>query len=488
MTFVTPMFAGRPIFSRCRVTFHLPSRFPGLLRNRRWNGLTGQALTPCLAAWLVIPPLADYTSAMRSWISGLPVLAAVFTTVLLLASASPAAPSWSFAGHPSLPPEVTIYFTPTEFARGQAYTGGRYWLIAAGITLRLGALLALVLTPASATLRTLALRCSRGRQAIATAIYVALLVLGFQLLLLPLRYYAGFIWEHAFHLSTQTRADWALDWVKNGLLTLVLAIPSGILLTALWRHTPRRWALWAWTLGGLAAIVLVALAPLVIDPLFNTIRPLEDPALRQRVLRLAERAGLRVDQVYVSDASRRTTAENAYFTGLGATKRVILFDTLLQHNDPDAVAAVVAHELGHWRHADIWKGIGLSLLGLAACFWCAARVLAWAGRGGRFRLTGSGDLAAIPLFLLVLFVLNLVSLPLQNAISRGFERAADRTSLELTRDPAAFIRSEVQLARSGLADLAPPGPVVFLLYTHPPTVERIRMAEAFAAAQSRSDS
>jgi STE24 endopeptidase len=188
-----------------------------------------------------------------------------------------------------------------------------------------------------------------------------------------------------------------------------------------------------------------------------------------------------VDQVYVSDASRRTTAENAYFTGLGATKRVVLYDTLLQHNDPDAVATVVAHELGHWQHADIWKGIGLSLLGLAVSFWCAARVLAWAGRGARFHLTGPADLAAIPLFLLVLFVLNLVSLPLQNAISRGFERAADRTSLELTHDPAAFIRSEVELARADLADLDPPRPLVLLLYTHPPTVDRIRMAEAFAA-------
>ncbi|MFI5339580.1 MAG: M48 family metallopeptidase [Candidatus Methylomirabilales bacterium] len=408
-------------------------------------------------------------------------IAAGLAIFLLLARGASAAPLWSPAAHSTLPLEVTTYFTPMEFARGQAYTEGIYWLAAAGITLRLGALLVLVFTPASASLRTLALRCTRGRPAVATALYVALLVVGFKLLSLPVGYYAGFVREHAFHLSTETPAAWVLDWVKGGILTLVLAVPMGLLLTTLWRHAPGRWALWAWALSGLAMTVLVALAPLVIDPLFNTIRPLEDSALRQRVFALAERAGLHVDQVYVSDASRRTTAENAYFTGLGATKRVVLYDTLLQHNDPDAVAAVVAHELGHWQHADIWKGIGLSLLGLAVSFWCAARVLAWAGRGARFHLTGPADVAAIPLFLLVLFVLNLVSLPLQNAISRSFERAADRTSLELTHDPAAFIRSEVELARSGLADLAPPRPLVLLLYTHPPTVDRIRMAEAFAA-------
>jgi STE24 endopeptidase len=370
-----------------------------------------------------------------------------------------------------------------EFARGQAYMEGRYWLAAAGIALRLGFLLVLVCTPTSAALRSLALRWCRGRQALATALYLVVLVLGYELLLLPLQSYAGFVREHAFRLSTQSQAAWFLDWVKRCLLLLGLAVPLGSVLVALWRHSPGRWALWAWAGCGGATIVLVALAPLVIDPLFNTFRPLADPVLQQRVRALAEKAGLHVDQIYVSDASRRTTAENAYFTGLGATKRVVLFDTLLQHNDTDAVATVVGHELGHWQHGDIWKGIGWSFLGLAICFWCAARVLAWAGRNRRFHLTSSADMAAVPLVLLVFFLLNLVSLPLQNAISRGMERAADRTALELTQDPAAFIRSEVQLARAGLADLAPPRPVVLLLYTHPPTLERIRMAERFAKRQ-----
>ena len=420
---------------------------------------------------------------MSRLIDALRVLAAPLAVFVPLASVAAAAPALPLVAHGTLPPEVRTYFTPVELARGQAYAGGLYRLAAAGIALRLGFLFFLVFTPASATLRSLLLRWSRDRHAVATALYLVVLVIGYELLTLPLRYYAGFVREHAFHLSTQTRGDWFLDWGKGCLLLLGLIVPLGTLLVGLWRRTPNRWALWAWAGCGLATIVLVALAPIVIDPLFNTIRPLEDPALRQRVLTLADRAGLAVDQVYVSDASRRTTAENAYFTGLGATKRVVLYDTLLRHNDPEAVATVVAHEMGHWRHADIWKGIGLSLLGLAICFWCAARVLAWAGRGRRFRLTGPADMAAVPLVLLVFFTLNLVSLPLQNAISRSMERAADRTALELTRDPAAFIRSEVQLARAGLADLAPSRAVVFLLYTHPPTVERIRMAEAFAAAQ-----
>jgi STE24 endopeptidase len=148
-------------------------------------------------------------------------------------------------------------------------------------------------------------------------------------------------------------------------------------------------------------------------------------------------------------------------------------------SDPAAVDLVVAHEMGHWKHAHIWQGIGLSLLGTAILLWCGARVLAWAGRGGAVGLTGPADVAGLPLFLLVAFVLSLASLPAQSAISRHFERQADQASLDLTRDPAAFIRAEVDLARSNLADLAPPSLLAWAIYTHPPVAERIRMAEQF---------
>ena len=191
-----------------------------------------------------------------------------------------------------------------------------------------------------------------------------------------------------------------------------------------------------------------------------------------------------MEEVYQADASRRTRKGNAYFTGLGATKRIVLYDTLITQSDPEAVELVLAHEMGHWAHAHIWKGIALTLVGMGFALWCGARVLAWAGARGAFHLAGPADVAGLPLFLLLLFVLNLASLPLQSAISRHFERQADRASLELTKNPAAFIRAEVDLARTNLADLDPPPALVWLLYTHPPVAERIRMAEAFGATSA----
>ncbi len=402
----------------------------------------------------------------------------VVTLMLYSAGPIPSARTTSDTG--KVPAEILAHFTPEEVARGHAYTIGRYWLFAAGTALRLAALVLLIATPSSAALRNLAVRLSPARPAVAVAIYITSLLLIFELLTLPLGYYAGFVREHAFGLSTQTQAGWFLDRAKGALLTLVLAVPLGSLLALLWRRYPGRWVLPAWALAGIAMIVLVALAPIVIDPLFNVIRPLRDPTIAQHVIALAGRAGIPVDKVYEMDASRRTVKENAYFTGLGHTKRIVLYDTLLKGNSPEAVELVVAHEIGHWKHAHIWKGIGLSLLGMGIMLWCAARVLDWAVQRHKFHLAGPADAAGIPLFLFVIFVLSLVSLPIQNIISRTFESQADRTSLELTDNSAAFIRSEIQLARSNLADLTPSPLVVWLFYTHPPVAERIRMAEDFA--------
>jgi STE24 endopeptidase len=379
---------------------------------------------------------------------------------------------------------LLAYFTPEDVARGNAYMHGRYWLYAAGIALRLGVLSVLILTPASAALRSLAVRLAPGHPTLAVAVYLAILLVGLELLVLPLAYYSGFLREHAFGLSTQTAGGWLLDRAKGALVSLLLGVPVGVLLVTLWRKYPGRWVLPAWGLAAATTVLLVALAPVVIDPLFNTIRPLPDALLRSRVLLLAQRAGVPVSEVYESDASRRTRKGNAYFTGLGATKRIVLYDTLVRGSRPEEVELILAHEMGHWKHGHIWQGLLLSVAALGVALWAGARALEWAARRPGLHLAGPADVAGLPVFLLTVYLLSLLSLPLQTAISRHFERQADRASLVLTRNPAAFISAEVSLARSNLADLTPPAPLVWLLYTHPPVLERIRMAEEFRTAMT----
>jgi len=417
------------------------------------------------------------------WHSFAGLVLTFLAAALLLLSVVHASPRGAAGPEGNPPAELAKHFTAEDVARGRAYMHGRYWLFVAGTLLRLAILALLVTSPASAALRNLAVRLSPARPAVAVAIFIVLLVLLLELLTLPLGYYAGFVREHTFGLSTQTRGAWFLDRTKAALVTLALAVPLGSLLTLLWRRYPDRWILPAWGIGGILMILLVALAPIVIDPLFNVIRPVRDSSMARRVIALAGRAGISVDQVYEMDASRRTRKGNAYFTGLGHTKRIVLFDTLLAGSGPEEVELVVAHEIGHWKAAHIWKGIGLGFLGMGIALWCGAKVLEWAARRGSFHLAGPADVAGLPLFLLVFFVLHLASLPIQSGISRSFEGQADRAALALTGNAAAFIRAEVQLARSNLADLAPHPAVVWLLYTHPPVLERIRMAEAFRAPE-----
>src|SRR3990172_5260979 len=229
---------------------------------------------------------------MAPSVSG-PILLLVSLTAILVVTPSPLpSPAWATSTPANTPPEVLTHFTPEDVARGRAYMGGRYWLFAGGTALRLLALVLLVVTPASAALRSLAVRLAPTRPAVAVAIYIAMLVLAFELLTLPLGYYAGYVREHAFGLSTQTRIAWVLDRAKAALILLALAVPLGSLLALLWRRYPGHWVLPAWALAGLATILLVALAPVVIDPLFHTIQPLRDPDLRQRLIALAGGGGL----------------------------------------------------------------------------------------------------------------------------------------------------------------------------------------------------
>ena len=221
---------------------------------------------------------------------------------------------------------------------------------------------------------------------------------------------------------------------------------------------------------------LAALAPVVLDPLFNDFTPLPDGDTRSDVLKLAESAGVKVGEVYSVDASRRTTAANAYVTGLGPTKRVVLFDTLLDRYSRDEVRVVVAHELAHVRHKDVRRSIVYAAIVAPAAAWAVQR-LSWALSPER------GTPATLPALALAAALVGAPVGLIGNRLSRAVERRADAYSLELSDAPDAFVSFERAIAVQNLADLRPPRWVTQLLATHPPTAERIGAALAF---QSRT--
>jgi STE24 endopeptidase len=284
-----------------------------------------------------------------------------------------------------------------------------------------------------------------------------------------------------FGLSTQDWGPWLGDVAKSTGVSAVLAAGGGALALALVRRFRRRW----WIPGAAVAIGLGVVAlwlfPVVIDPLFNRFDRLPNGPLRSEVLQLARKAGVDVGEVYKVDASRRTTAANAYVNGIGHTKRVVLYDTLVDHFPPNQVRSVVAHELGHQAHDDIWRGLAwLAIVAPAATFLAQAlseRLGAGRGLADASARPGPAALPALALSLaLVSFGLGLAG----NALSRRIEASADAFALRETHDPAAFIALERRLAVVNLADPDPPKLLHVLFGTHPTTVERIGYGEAWA--------
>jgi len=302
----------------------------------------------------------------------------------------------------------------------------------------------------------------------AAAGYLFLFLLLLQLLNLPLAYYRGFVIEHRFELSSYSAAGWLLDYAKSGLISLLLTTAALAGLYFLMLRFTGRWWLPAGLLLTFFMFLGVYIFPVVIDPLFYRFTPLEDQELNSAIVDMAAEAGIAVDQVLVADASRRTTKANAYFTGLGRTKRIVVFDTLLHRFSREEVLSVVAHEMGHWRHGHIFKGIILGAAGGFAALGLLFLLLEWMGEPPGFR--------AAPLAFLFLTVLALGFAPVENYISREFERQADREALALAGDAETFISMQQRLAVANLAVARPHPLIKFALYTHPPVMERIACA------------
>ncbi|HEY2310166.1 MAG TPA: M48 family metalloprotease [Gaiellaceae bacterium] len=362
-------------------------------------------------------------------------------------------------------------FSPDERARARAYHRPHYFALLADLALGAGLLAALAWTSLG---RWLFSPLESLSPVAAAAAYAALVTILSSVVRTPLAFWRGWRRERQWGFSTQGATGWFADRAKGLAVAVVLAAAAWAAAVALARGLPGWWALPAGVALPLAVLVLSFVAPVVLEPIFNSFRPLEDEALAARLRGLSERAGVPVQNVLVADASRRTTKVNAYVSGIGGTRRVVLFDTLLQAADTGAVELVVAHELGHRRDGHVAK---LTLL--AMCGAAVAVLILWALLGTRI-----ADPRTLPEALLVLLALELAALAPGAALSRRFERAADRCSLDLTEDAAAFARAHVELARRNLSDLDPPRLAYVLLFSHPTPPERLALGRAWQIAHA----
>ena len=308
------------------------------------------------------------------------------------------------------------------------------------------------------------------------ALFVAIFGGIYSLINLPLAYYSGFVLPHRFGQSNQSFKDWVIDQIKG----LAVGAPIGLLLLELLylalRVTGDLW--WLWAAGGMLVftVLLSNLAPILIMPLFNKYVPLGDEhkELAERLLALAKRANTKVRGVFKFDMSKRTKSANAALTGIGNTRRIVLGDTLINEFSTDEIETVLAHELGHHVHRDIPFLITFGTLSTTLSLFLASLALNWAI--DYFGFTGPADIAAFPALMLIFSAYGLLTMPIDNAVSRWRERMADDYALQSTGKSDAFASAFTRLANQNLGEVDPEQWVVFMFYSHPPLGERIEKA------------
>lgn len=298
----------------------------------------------------------------------------------------------------------------------------------------------------------------------------------------PYAYVGGYLLERGFGLSTQSRRSWAIDEAKSFALGLAALLAAGNVLLWLLAAFPGTWWLVAWGLGIVVSLILGFLAPVLLAPLFFRFTPLRDAALRARFEALATKAGVPVLGVYEMGASAKTRRSNAAVMGLSRTRRIVITDTLLRAFTPEEIDTVLAHELGHQRYGDPLRGVLLGAL-ISLVMWSLA-AFAYAATYPWFGIASLADMAGLPLLVFYSGIVSTALGPLELWWSRRREARADRFSLEVTRDPAAFAAAMVKLNDQNLGIANPRPWEKVLFYSHPPGRERVEAARSFPNAAS----
>ena len=327
---------------------------------------------------------------------------------------------------------------------------------------------------------------SLGAGPIISAIVFFLLLSWVSTLLgIPFDLYGTFRIEARYGFNTTTPRIWMADFLKSQAIGAVLL--SVLLAVAFWLigWSPQHWWLWVWGFMALFSLFMMFISPYVIEPLFNKYEPVTEPGLEDDIRVMMEKAGLKVGKVQQMDASKRSNHSNAYFTGIGRVKRIVLYDTLIKQMSHEEIVAVLAHEIGHWKKGHIWKRLLWAEALALAGSWLAFKLLAWQGLPGLLGLPGD---ISLPAKMVVLgFVASLALFPLGPFAawrSRCHEREADRFASDLTGTPEHLASALVKMSAENLSNLFPHPLYAAFHYSHPPVVERVRMLREWAASSS----
>jgi STE24 endopeptidase len=380
-------------------------------------------------------------------------------------------------GGPLEAPPASDYFTAAEIARAEEFS--RWARVWGWSSLAVSVAVACVLGFTRAG-EALVARLP-GPWVVQVVLAVAALALIGRVLTLP---FAVLLRRRAleYGLSTQSWSGFAADVAKTEAIGIVVTSGAVIVVIGCARRWSRAWPAVAGAVLGVLVLLGSFAYPLLVEPLFNDFKSLPDGPLRTEIMELADREGVEVDDVLVADASRRTTTLNAYVSGIGSSRRVVVYDTLIDELTEEQALSVIAHELSHARHRDVMTA---SLLGVAGVVLGAGLLGLLYGRAS-WRHAGMRDPRAVPRVLALAAVVAVLVSPVESTVSRRIETRADVDALRATGDPATFIEMQLELARRSLADPTPPTWSHFWLASHPTSLKRIALAERFPESDSES--
>lgn len=390
------------------------------------------------------------------------------------ATTTPTSGTPSHVQESSAPAAVAPVAVPEPSAKAVRYyrTGNFVWIVATLWGLLVPALI--LFSGFSTRMRRWAQRLGRYWY-FTLAIYFILFMVVTTALDLPLDFYTGFMRPHEYGLSSQALPK----WIHDELIGFGLGLMGGAMF--LWipylllRRSPRRWWFYTWLASIPLMLFLAFVQPIWIAPLFNHFGPMQDKALESRILAEAHRAGIKSARVFEVDKSADTNELNAYVTGIGGSTRIVLWDTIIKRLDPNQLLFVLGHEMGHYVLGHVWRGLILGSLFLLTGLWLVQRTAGWALRrfGTRFGFSELGDVASLPLLMLIFGIFAFVLTPASLAYSRHQEHEADRFGLEITHDNHACATAFVALTEHDLGYPRPGALYKFWRSTHPPLGERI---------------
>jgi STE24 endopeptidase len=327
----------------------------------------------------------------------------------------------------------------------------------------------------------------RSSPIISAILFFLLLTWASTLLGIPFDLYGTFRIEAQFGFNTTTPRIWITDFLKAQTIGAVLL---AFLITAVFwliNWSPQQWWLWVWGFMALFSLFMMFISPYVIEPLFNKYEPVTEPGLESDIRVMMERAGLQVGKVLQMDASKRSNHSNAYFTGIGKVKRIVLFDTLIKQMSHAEIVAVLAHEIGHWKKGHIWKRLLWAEIMALAGSWVSFKLLAWPGLPGMLGLSADISLPAKMVVLGFVSTLALFPLgPFSAWRSRCHEWEADRFAADLTGRPEDLASALVKMSAENLSNLFPHPFYALFYYSHPPTVERVRTLRGWMAPKIKT--